>query len=50
MYLLTTTARGFFENRDYETVGRETVPEAVHETTEFAGVCPSTAVVLEKSL
>jgi amino-acid N-acetyltransferase len=50
LYLLTTTAEGFFTKRGYETVDRETVPIEIKNTTEFSSICPSTAKVMRKFL
>ncbi|HEX4649578.1 MAG TPA: arsenic resistance N-acetyltransferase ArsN2 [Steroidobacteraceae bacterium] len=50
VYLLTTTARGFFEARGYWSVSRNTCPRAIQETSEFAGLCPATAALLMKAL
>jgi amino-acid N-acetyltransferase len=50
LYLLTTTARAFFEDRGYEAIDRETVPEAIGRTTEFADLCPDAAACLRKRL
>lgn len=48
--LLTTTAADFVEDRGYERIDREAVPESIGETGEFSGVCPSTATCLGKSV
>jgi amino-acid N-acetyltransferase len=50
LYLLTNTAEAFFLKRGYERVGREEVPMEIRETSEFRSLCPSTAVVMKKSL
>lgn len=50
LYLLTTTAAPFFEARGYAPVDRADVPEAVRQSSEFAGVCPSSAACLGKAL
>ncbi|MEQ9442312.1 MAG: arsenic resistance N-acetyltransferase ArsN2 [Cyclobacteriaceae bacterium] len=50
LFLLTTTADTFFEKLGYERVDRPTVPPAIQQTTEFAHLCPSTAVVMRKEL
>lgn len=50
LYLLTTTAADFFEARGYDPVDRETVPEAIGRTTEFADLCPDSAACLRKRL
>ena len=50
LYLLTTTAEGFFTKQGYETIDRETVPIEIKNTTEFSSICPSTAEVMRKFL
>lgn len=50
LYLLTTTAAGFFAKRGYVEVERETVPESIQRTTEFADLCPATATCMRKVL
>lgn len=50
LYLLTTTAAGFFERLGYEAVDRESVPSAIRSTTEFADLCPSSATCLCKRI
>ncbi|MFC3959508.1 arsenic resistance N-acetyltransferase ArsN2 [Halovivax cerinus] len=49
LYLLTTTAEGFFADRGYETVDRDSVPEVIRETPEFADLCPAAAVCMRRS-
>ncbi|QZP36357.1 arsenic resistance N-acetyltransferase ArsN2 [Halobaculum magnesiiphilum] len=48
LYLLTTTAAGFFERLGYEPLSREHVPASVRSTTEFADLCPSSATCMRK--
>jgi amino-acid N-acetyltransferase len=50
LYLLTTTASGFFADRGYVDVDRSEVPEAIRGTTEFADLCPETAACMRKRL
>lgn len=50
LYLLTTTAQGFFEKNRYVTISREEVSEPIRETAEFKGVCPASAIVMKKVL
>jgi len=50
LYLLTTTAEGFFARRGYSVVGRDTAPPALQETTEFRSLCPDSAVCMVKHL
>lgn len=50
LYLLTTTAEHFFDKQGYCKIKREDAPEAIRLTTEFASLCPSSAVVMKKRL
>jgi amino-acid N-acetyltransferase len=50
LYLLTTTAEGFFARRGYTTADRATVPDAILATEEFRSICPSTAACMARSL
>ncbi|HEU0300396.1 MAG TPA: arsenic resistance N-acetyltransferase ArsN2 [Longimicrobium sp.] len=50
LYLLTTTAEGFFARRGYSRADRDGVPEAIAATAEFRGICPSTAACMGKAL
>jgi amino-acid N-acetyltransferase len=50
LYLLTTTAEGFFARRGYEPADRAAVPDAILATEEFRGICPSTAACMAKPL
>ena len=50
LYLLTTTAEGFFTKQGYRTMDRNAVPAVVRETTEFRSICPSTAKCMVKYL
>ena len=50
IFLLTTTAPAYFEKRGYCAISRETVPEAIRSTKEFASLCPSSAVLMVKHL
>ena len=46
IYLLTETARGFFQKKGFKDVTREEVPEEVKVSSEFSAVCPVSAVVM----
>ena len=46
VYLLTTTAAGFFPRLGFAPVARDEVPPEVRGSLQFAGVCPSTAAVM----
>lgn len=50
LYLLTTTAAGFFAGRGYEELERADAPAAIRETTEFDELCPASATCLRTSL
>lgn len=50
VYLLTTTAAGFFGDRGYERIEREGAPGGIAATAEFAELCPSTATCMRKSV
>ena len=48
LYLLTTTAEGFFAKRGYLKVPREGTPDQIQGTAEFRTMCPLTAVCMVK--
>jgi len=50
LYLLTTTAAGFFESVGYEPVDRAAVPESVRYSAEFSDLCPESATVMRRRL
>lgn len=50
LYLLTTTAAGFFAELGYKPAARAEVPSAIAQTDEFARLCPDTATCMQKSL
>lgn len=50
LYLLTTDAAGFFETLGYERGDRESVPEGIEETRQFAELCPTSAAVMRNDL
>ena len=50
LYLLTTTARVFFERLGYVPIERAGVPEAIKRSTEYCSICPDSAAVLRKRL
>lgn len=49
VYLLTTTARRFFEKRGYRLTSRESCPAAIRSTSEFASLCPASSPLLVKT-
>jgi amino-acid N-acetyltransferase len=50
IYLLTETAKDYFGRKGYEQVAREQAPESLKRSTEFSHVCPSTAILMKKTL
>lgn len=46
IYLLTETAKAFFEKKGFKTVDRNSVPEAIKSSSEFSSVCPVSATVM----
>lgn len=47
IYLLTETARGFFQRKGFVDVEREQVPSELHASSEFSMTCPKTAAVMK---
>jgi amino-acid N-acetyltransferase len=50
LYLLTTTAEGYFPNFGFQATTRDAVPDAVRATDEFQHACPASATVMALSL
>ena len=50
VFLLTTTAEGYFHRFDFSRIGRDEVPRGVQQSVEFRSACPSTATVMMKTL
>ena len=50
LYLLTSTAEAFFAHLGYARTARETAPDSIRTTREFASLCPSTAAFMVKTL
>jgi amino-acid N-acetyltransferase len=48
LYLLTTTADGYFNTRGFRQIERATVPPAIQESREFSSLCPQSAIVMVK--
>jgi amino-acid N-acetyltransferase len=48
LYLLTTTAAGFFGLYGYERIERSSVPDSLRAKPQFASLCPSSAIPLFK--
>lgn len=50
MYLITNTADRYFEKYGFQRVERSEAPAAIAQTEQFAGLCPSSAVVMKMTL
>jgi len=50
LYLLTTTAPDYFARQGFTPVARETVPQTIRQCSEFAAVCPQSAIVMRLAL
>jgi amino-acid N-acetyltransferase len=50
IYLLTETAKDYFENHGYEHVARMDIPDVVKSSAEFTHLCPESAIAMQKSL
>ena len=50
VYLVTTTAKLFFERLGFERATRGDVPARVQSSHELQGACPSSAVVMRRQL
>ena len=50
LFLLTTTAERFFPKFGFEGIARSDVPPSVQASIEFTSACPSSAMVMRKTL
>lgn len=50
LYLLTTTAEGFFANLSYKMVKRDAIPAVIKGTAEFQSLCPADALCMVMQL
>ena len=50
IYLLTTTAERYFPKFGFERIQRSDVPASVQTSVEFTSACPTSAVVMRKTL
>lgn len=50
LYLLTTTASVFFQSLGYIPINRDDFAEPLKNTAQFAGLCPASAVCMNKEL
>lgn len=50
LYLLTTTAEGYFPGLGFRRIERDDVPEDVRAAAEFGIACPASAAVMARSI
>jgi amino-acid N-acetyltransferase len=50
VFLLTTTAEGFFPRFGFEQITRDEVPPSVRGSVEFQSACPASAIVMRRQL
>lgn len=50
VFLLTTTAEGYFPRLGFVGIGRDKVPAGVQGSIEFREACPASAIVMRRSL
>lgn len=50
LYLLTTTAQGYFAKHGFASVARDEAPEAIRNTRQFRELCPDSAVLMFRSV
>ncbi len=50
LYLITTSAKDFFDKLGYCIINREDSLLAIKQTAEFTSLCPSTAIVMKKRI
>ena len=50
VYLITNSAERYFEKNGFQVIERSQIPAEFAQTAQFAGLCPSTAVVMKMEL
>jgi amino-acid N-acetyltransferase len=50
LYLLTTTAEPFFLKHGYLRAARESAPDSIRATREFASICPASSAFMTRPL
>jgi len=50
LYLLTATAKDFFDRQGYCVINRDEAPGVIKQTAEFSSLCPASAVVMKKKI
>jgi len=50
VFLLTTSAAGYFERFGFRSLGRDAVPSEIKKSSEFSSICPGSAIVMVRSV
>jgi N-acetylglutamate synthase-like GNAT family acetyltransferase len=50
VFLLTTTADGYFPSFGFEKIDRSTLPHELDDSEELRGACPSSATVMRRTI
>ena len=50
LFLLTNTARGFFDKYGYAVANRSDAPKAIASTREFSELCPESSTFMQKEI
>jgi amino-acid N-acetyltransferase len=50
VFLLTTTAEGYFARLGFTTIERADAPPAIQRSAEFASICPGDATVMRRDV
>jgi amino-acid N-acetyltransferase len=50
VYLITVNADHYFDRYGFTAVDRQQVPEAIQQTSQFSGLCPSSAVAMKRNI
>ena len=50
IYLLTTTAKNYFQRLGYQLCARETAPLSIQRSSQFSNLCPASASLMSKCL
>ena len=48
IFLLTTTAKSYFEKHGYTQIARDSVPLVIRTTSQFSSICPTSATAMRK--
>lgn len=50
LFLLTETAEPFFKKMGFKNINRELAPDGIKDSSEFAGLCPTSAIFMTKEI